>query len=268
ATQDTEEIIRTVKAIAPSFGAIQLEDISAPRCFTIERRLQEDLTIPVMHDDQHGTAIVVLAGLMNASKVAEKNLPDLRVVISGAGAAGIAIAELLIKQGIRDVTAVDRQGAIWKGRDGLNDEKKFFAGISNPERRKGTLAEVVKGADVLIGVSGPGIVTRDMVASMAPRSIVFAMANPVPEILPEEAKDAGVFIMATGRSDYPNQVNNALCYPGLFRGMLDRGIKQVTDEIKLRAAEAIASTIKEPNPECIVPSIFDPGLAKRVAESV
>ncbi|MDO8584154.1 MAG: NADP-dependent malic enzyme [bacterium] len=267
-TQDPEEIIATVKAIAPSFGAIQLEDISAPRCFTIERRLQEMLSIPVMHDDQHGTAIIVLAGLINAARVVKKNLTDLNIVISGAGAAGIAIAELLFKQGIRNIIPVDRQGAIWKGREGLNEEKQLFAGITNPERRKGSLEKIVKGADVFIGVSAPGILTRDMVRTMAKDAIVFALANPVPEIMPDEAKMGGARIVASGRSDFPNQINNALCYPGLFRGMLDKGIKKITDDIKQRAAEAIAFSVPEPTPDHIIPSMFDAGLVERVAGSV
>lgn len=268
ATQDTDEIIRTVKAIAPSFGAIQLEDISAPRCFEIERRLQEELAIPVMHDDQHGTAIVVLSGLINALKVVKKQMKDIRVVLNGAGAAGVAIAKLLTVVGVGEIISVDRQGAIYEGREGLNEEKTMLAQTTNRDRRAGSLADVASGADVLIGISAPGVFTQEIVASMAPQAIVFALANPVPEILPDEAKAAGVAVVATGRSDFPNQVNNALCYPGLFRGMLDKDVKKVTDEIKIRAANAIAAAIPEPTADTIIPSIFTPGLHELVAKSV
>lgn len=268
ATQDTEEIIRAVKAIAPSFGAIQLEDISAPRCFEIERRLQEDLAMPVMHDDQHGTAIVVLAGLMNALKVVGKEIGNVRVVMNGAGAAGVAIAKLLLAVGVQDLTSCDRQGAIWEGREGLNEEKKMLATITNKQKRQGSLADMAAGADVLIGVSAAGAFTQEIAASLAKGSIVFALANPLPEILPEVATAAGVTVLATGRSDFANQVNNALCYPGLFRGMLDGDVKQVTDEIKIRAATAIAGFVSVPTAERVIPSIFDPGLAEAVAQSV
>lgn len=268
ATQDTEEIIATVKAIAPSFGAIQLEDISGPRCFEIERRLQEVLNIPVMHDDQHGTAVVVLAGLMNALKVVHKKMSDLRVVLFGAGAAGIGVAKLLIHQGVKELIAVDRQGAIYEGREGLNEEKKLLASVCNREKRVGSLGDVAQGADVLIGVTGPGLFTKEIVSSLAPGSIVFAMANPIPEIFPDEAKVAGAVVVATGRSDFPNQVNNALCYPGLFRGMLDHDVKKVTDEIKVRTAKAIAAMIEQPTADRIIPNMFDAGLVERVAASV
>lgn len=267
-TQDADEIVRVVKAIAPSFGAIQLEDISAPRCFDIERRLQEALTIPVMHDDQHGTAIVVLAGLMNALKVVNKKMSDIRIVMSGAGAAGVAIAKLLHAVGVKALISCDRQGAIFDGREGLNEEKKILASFTNPEKKAGTLAEMARGADVLIGVSGPGVFTKEIAASMAKGSIVFALANPTPEIMPDDAKAAGVSVIATGRSDFPNQVNNALCYPGLFRGMLDHRVSQVTDAIKIRAAEAIAGFIAEPTADRIIPTMFEKGLHERVAESV
>lgn len=268
ATQDTEEIIRTVEAIAPTFGAIQLEDISAPRCFEIEQRLMKSLDMPVMHDDQHGTAVVVLAGLLNALKVVRKPIASIRVVISGAGAAGTAVAHLLIKAGVRDLVACDRKGAIWSGRDDLNDAKKELAKTTNKKRHQGELADVLKGADVVIGTSGPGILSQDMIRSMAPRAIVFALANPTPEIMPDLAKAAGAMVVATGRSDYPNQVNNALCYPGLFRGMLDRHIRKVTDATKIRAAKAIAGVIKKPTAERIIPNIFERGLHERVARSV
>jgi len=267
-TQDPDEIVKTVIAIAPTFGAIQLEDISAPRCFDIERRLSRDLDIPVMHDDQHGTAIVVLAGLLNALKVTVKNMTSIRVVISGAGAAGTAIAHLLHATGAKDVTCCDRNGAIWAGRKDLNVEKAELSTYTNPKHRKGSLADVMKGADVLVGTSGPGLVTADMVRSMAKKAIVFGLANPIPEIMPDIAKSAGAAVVATGRSDFPNQVNNALCYPGLFRGMLDRRVNKVTDAIKVRAALAIAGFIKKPTPERIIPTMFDKGLHQAVARSV
>ena len=268
ATQDVEQIIATVKAIAPSFGAIQLEDISSPRCFEIEQRLQAELTIPVMHDDQHGTAIVVLAGLINALKVVGKRMEEVRVVQSGAGAAGIAIAKLLMQAGVRHFIAVDRQGAIFAEREGLNEEKKMLAAFTNKDSLRGALADVARGADVLIGVSGPGTFTKEIAESLARGSIVFALANPVPEILPDVAREAGIMVLATGRSDFPNQINNALCYPGLFRGMLDQGVMHITDTIKIRAAEAIAGMIGEPTAERIIPTLFDVGLVEKVAGSV
>ncbi|HWQ99887.1 MAG TPA: NADP-dependent malic enzyme [Candidatus Methylomirabilis sp.] len=267
-TQDSDEIVRTVLAIAPTFGAIQLEDISAPRCFDIEERLSRELDIPVMHDDQHGTAIVVLAGLLNALKVIGKNITSIRIVISGAGAAGTAIAHLLHASGVKDVTCCDRNGAIWSGRKGLNAEKVELSTYTNPKHRKGTLADAMKGADVLVGTSGPGLVTGDMVRSMAKRAIVFGLANPIPEIMPDIARSAGAAVVATGRSDFPNQVNNALCYPGLFRGMLDRRVNKVTDAIKVRAARAIAGFVKKPTTERVIPSMFEMGLHEAVAKSV
>ncbi len=268
ATKDPKTIVETIVSIAPSFGAIQLEDISAPRCFLIERELQSRLQIPVMHDDQHGTAIVVLAGLTNALKVVGKNLMDSRIVMNGAGAAGIAIARLLVAAGAKDIVMCDRQGAIYEGRDGLNEEKMEIATLTNREKRSGTLATITTGADVLIGVSAAGAFTSEMIKSMNASPIVFALANPVPEILPDAAREAGVAVLATGRSDFPNQVNNALCYPGLFRGMFDQNVKRVTDEIKLRAAEAIASAVPVPTAEMIIPSLFDPNLHTIVAQSV
>ncbi|MCK9361023.1 NADP-dependent malic enzyme [Patescibacteria group bacterium] len=267
-TKDVDAIVETIVNVAPSFGAIQLEDISAPRCFEIERRLMERLDMPVMHDDQHGTAIVILAGLINALKVVKKELSDIRVVMNGAGAAGIAAARLLDAAGVQNVIMCDRQGAIYMGREGLNEEKIMAATFTNLDQVKGSLADVAKGADVLIGVSAAGAFTPAIVKSMAKDPIVFALANPVPEILPEVAKTAGVAVLATGRSDFANQVNNALCYPGLFRGMLDTGVKQVTVEIKLKAAEAIAAAVPEPTAEKIIPSIFDPGLHELVAKNV
>ncbi|MEN9557706.1 MAG: hypothetical protein RL141_75 [Candidatus Parcubacteria bacterium] len=267
-TQDPDEIVQAVIAIAPSFGAIQLEDISAPRCFDIEERLMKALDIPVMHDDQHGTAIVVLAGLFNALTVVKKPMASIRVVIAGAGAAGTAIALLLKSAGVKDIVCTDREGALYAGRPGLNTEKKKLAAVTNTKKRKGNLASMLMGADVLIGTSGPGIVTPEMVKGMAPRAIVFAMANPIPEIMPDLAKKAGAAVVATGRSDFPNQVNNALCYPGLFRGMLDKHIRSVTPQTKIRAARAIAAFVKKPTPSRIIPSLFDKGLHEAVARSV
>lgn len=267
-TKDPDEIVRVVKAIAPTFGAIQLEDISAPRCFEIEERLSKELSIPVMHDDQHGTAIVTLAGLMNALKIVKKDLAHARIVLSGAGAAGIAIAKLLIASGAKNLILCDSKGVIHSGRTDLNPIKKQIVKKTNPKKEKGAMEDVLKNADVFIGISKPGIVSKEMVRSMAKDAIIFALSNPVPEIMPNDAKAAGAKVVATGRSDFPNQVNNALCYPGLFRGMLDKGVNTVTDEIKIRAAKAIASFVKKPNPKKIIPSLFDKGLHEAVAKSV
>lgn len=267
-TKDPKEIIETIVRIAPSFGAIQLEDISSPRCFEIERGLMAQLDIPVMHDDQHGTAIVVLAGLINALKITERKVENVKVVMNGAGAAGLAIARLLVDYGINDVIMCDRTGAIYEGRDGLNEEKQEAAAFTNPKKRAGSLSEIAKGADVLIGVSAAGAFSSELIRNMNTDAIVFALANPVPEILPEEAKAAGAAIVASGRSDFANQVNNALCYPGLFRGMLDKNVKQVTTEIKIRAAQAIADSVTDLGPENIIPSIFQNGLHELVAKAV
>lgn len=267
-TKDPKEIIETVIRLSPSFGAIQLEDISAPRCFEIERELIRALSIPVMHDDQHGTAIVVLAGLLNALRVAGKKIEDISVRLNGAGAAGVAIADILIAVGVSDLILFDRNGAIYEGREALNPEKERLAKKTNLQKRTGSLAELIAGSDVLIGVSAPGAFTPDMIRSMNPRSIIFALANPLPEILPDEAKRAGALVVATGRSDFPNQVNNALCYPGLFRGMLDSGVKEVTEAIKIRAAKAIAESVESPSAEQCIPSIFAEGLHDIVAKSV
>lgn len=267
-TQNVEELITTISALEPSFGAIQLEDISAPRCFEIEARLQERLSIPVMHDDQHGTAIVILAGLLNALKVVGKRIEDVRVVLNGAGAAGVATAKLLRVAGVRYFVAADRTGVIYPGREGLTQEKQWLADMSTDAQPGHVLADAVKGADVLIGVSSAGAFSKELVQTMAPNAIIFAIANPIPEILPEVACEAGVAVMGTGRSDFPNQVNNALCYPGLFRGMLDHGVTQVTDEIKVRAAHAIANFIKHPTADNIIPTMFEEGLHEAVAKSV
>ena len=269
ATQDVEQIIQTVQALEPSFGAIQLEDISAPRCFEIERRLSESLSIPVMHDDLHGTAIVILAGIMNAMKVTgRRDVKKVKIVLNGAGAAGTAAARLLNAAGFVNVIACDREGAIWKGRPGMNAPKQDLATFTNPNALHGTLAEVAAGADVLVGISAAGAITPELVRLMSPRAIVFALANPTPEILPDLAKKAGAAVTATGRSDYANQLNNALVYPGLFRGMLDRRVKKVDEATKVRAAKALAGFIKKPTADRIVPSIFDKGLHQAIARSV
>ncbi len=267
-TQDPDEIVRTVIAIAPSFGGINLEDIAAPQCFEIEQRLIEALDIPVMHDDQHGTAIVVLAGLTNAAKVVKKSLKSLKVVISGAGAAGTAVAKLLLAAGVNDIILLDRAGAIFKGRAGLNPQKAELAELTNPCMEAGGLAESMRGADVFVGVSGKGLLHGDHVASMAPRGIVFALANPDPEILPDVAKKAGAMVVATGRSDFPNQINNALVFPGIFRGALDKGVKQITQATKLRAARALAELVAKPSTEKIIPDLLDPRVVKAVARAV
>lgn len=267
-TQDPDEIVRTIKAITPAFGGINLEDIAAPKCFEIEQRLVQSLDIPVMHDDQHGTAIVVLAGLINAAKVVKKSFTTLRVVISGAGAAGTAIAKLLHASGIADIVLLDRVGAIHHSRSDLHPHKQELAVLTNPRKVKGVLADALSGADVFIGVSGKNILGADHVRLMASRAIVFALANPVPEIMPEEAKRGGAMIIATGRSDYPNQINNALAYPGIFRGALDKGISKITEETKLRAARALAALIAKPTTAKIIPGLLDKRVVKAVARSV
>jgi malate dehydrogenase (oxaloacetate-decarboxylating) len=267
-TQDTEEIIKTISNIAPGFGAINLEDISAPRCFEIEERLKKALSIPVMHDDQHGTAIVVLAGLINAAKVVKKKLGSLKVVIVGAGAAGRAIALLLVKAGVLDVIVVDSTGIIYKGRKGMAPYKNELAKVTNPRHIKGALIDALEAADALIGVSGPGIISSVHVEAMAREAIVFALANPIPEIKPEDAKRSGARIVATGRSDYANQINNALAFPGIFRGALDRKVTAITDDMKLQAAKKIAALVKKPTAEEIVPSVMLPGLVKAVASVI
>lgn len=268
ATQDTEEIIAAIKAIAPSFGGINLEDFSAPRCFEIENRLKAELSIPVMHDDQHGTAIVVLAGLINASKVVGKKMEDLKVVIVGAGAAGCAIALLLVKAGIKSVSVSDSAGLIYEGRCGLVPYKKELAKVTNREHIKGEVLNAIKGADVLVGVSGPGTITKHHIEEMGDAPIVFALANPIPEIKPEDAKLAGAVVIATGRSDYANQVNNSLAFPGIFRGALDKGVTKITDDMKLAAAKKISSLVKKPTAVEIIPSVMTPGLVKAVASVI
>lgn len=267
-TQNTEEIIKTIINIAPGFGAINLEDISAPRCFEIEERLKEALDIPLMHDDQHGTAIVVLAGLINATKVVKKKFENLKVVVVGAGAAGRAITLLLVKAGVQNVVVCDSAGVIYRGRKGLVHYKNELAKITNPQNIKGILSDAVSGADVLIGVSGPGTISRVHVESMAKDAIVFALANPIPEIKPDDARAAGARVVATGRSDYANQVNNSLVFPGIFRGALDRNVTKITDDMKLSAAKKIAGLVKKPTAEEIVPKVTLSGLVKAVASVV
>ncbi len=269
ATKDTDRIVSTVAAISPVFGGINLEDISAPRCFDIERRLRETLDIPVFHDDQHGTAIVVLAGLVNALKVVGKEMATVKVVIAGAGAAGIAVGKILLNAGARHIIGCDRQGALFRGRRGLGPYKAEFAQLTNPDNFTGSVNEALAGADVFIGLAGPGVITPDAVKTMAPGAIVFGMANPTPEVTPEEIAEYAA-VVATGRSDYPNQINNVLAFPGVFRGALDVRASQITDEMELAAAHAIAAMVPEDGlgPEYIVPSVFDRGVAPAVAAAV
>lgn len=267
-TQDPEEIIKIVKAIAPGFGGINLEDISAPNCFYIENRLRAELSIPVMHDDQHGTAIVVLAGLINASKVVKKKMETLKVVIVGAGAAGRAIALLLLKAGVKDITVTDSKGALVPGRQALEGYKRELAEMTNPRRLEGDIMSVVVGADVIIGVSGPGTIAAAHIQVMSEKPIVFALANPIPEIMPEDARRAGAAVIATGRSDFPNQINNSLAFPGIFRGALDSAVTEITEDMKLDAAKKIASLIKKPTADAIIPPVMTPNLVKIVASAI
>ena len=265
-TQNPEEIIETIIRIAPAFGGINLEDIAAPKCFDIERRVVEALDIPVMHDDQHGTAIVVLAGLLNALTVVGKKLASARIVISGAGAAGTAVAHLLKKAGARNIIVLDSKGIIDSKR--REAHKKELARFTNPEHKHGGLREALKGADALIGVSGPGLVGANDIILMSPKAVVFAMANPIPEIMPDEAKLGGAVVVGTGRSDFPNQINNSLAFPGIFRGALDNRVRKITDGMKLKAAHAIAALIPRPTAEKIVPDMFDKRVAKAVAKVI
>ena len=267
-TQDTEEIIETIKRIAPTFGGINLEDISAPKCFEIEQRLKRELPIPVLHDDQHGTAIVTLAAMINAMRLTEREMKDIKVVINGTGAAGISIIKLLIECGVAQVVMVDSKGIIHEGRENLNAEKEHMATITNRQMLKGSLADAVKDADVFIGVSVPGVLTQDMVRSMATDPIIFAMANPIPEIMPDDAKAAGAYVVATGRSDFPNQINNVLAFPGLFRGVLNSQCRNFTRRMFIAAAEAIADQVKTPTPEHIIPDPFDPEVPNAVSHAV
>jgi malic enzyme len=269
-SKNVDDIVKTVALLAGSFGGVNLEDISAPRCFEIEKRLKECTDIPIFHDDQHGTAIVSLAALINALKIVKKDLKDCVVVMSGAGAAGVAIAKLLIKTGLKDIIVCDRKGIICEGDQTLSPDKAEVASYTNYGKKRGSLADALKGADIFIGVSAPGIVTEEMVASMAPDAIVLAMANPIPEIMPELAKKAGAAVVGTGRSDFPNQINNVLAFPGVFRGALDVRASDINDEMKIAAAHAIASLVSEEelNPDFIIPNAFDLRVGKAVAEAV
>lgn len=269
-TQDTDEIVAAVKAIAPSFGGINLEDISAPRCFEVERRLKEELDIPVFHDDQHGTAVVALCALINALKIVHKRIEDVKIVINGPGAAGTAICKLLHLYGAKNILMIDREGILYKGRPGMNFAKCELAEMTNLEGVRGKLPEAIVGADVFLGVSAPGALTKEMVKSMAKDPIIFAMANPTPEIMPDEAKAAGARIVATGRSDFPNQINNVVVFPGIFRGALDARVSAITDEMKIAAAEALAALISEEElcEDYVLPGAFDKRVAPAVAEAV
>ncbi|MDE6908309.1 MAG: NAD-dependent malic enzyme [Lachnospiraceae bacterium] len=269
-SKDVDEIVKTVELLAGSFGGVNLEDISAPRCFEIEKKLKACCDIPIFHDDQHGTAVITLAGIINALKLVGKKLEDVKIVTSGAGAAGIAIIRLLMSMGLKNVIMTDRKGAIYEGREGLNPIKEEMAKITNFKHEKGTLAEVVQGADVFIGVSAPGTLTQDMVRSMAKDPIIFACANPTPEIFPDEAKAAGAAVVSTGRSDFPNQVNNVLCFPGIFRGALDVRASDINDKMKVAAAYAIAGLVsdEELTADYILPAAFDSGGKDAVAEAV
>lgn len=269
-SKDVDDIVNTVALLEGSFGGINLEDISAPRCFEIEQKLKERCSIPIFHDDQHGTAIVTLAGLINALKLVGKKMEDIRIVTSGAGAAGIAIIKLLMGMGLKNVIMTDRKGAIYEGREGLNPVKEEIAAITNKEKISGSLAEVIKGADVFIGVSAPGTLTKEMVQTMAKDAIIFACANPTPEIFPDEAKAGGAAVISTGRSDFPNQVNNVLVFPGVFRGALDVRASEINLEMKIAAAQALADLITddELNAEYILPAAFDPRVKDAVANAV
>lgn len=268
-SKDVDEIVRTVSLLAGSFGGINLEDISAPRCFEIERRLKQCCDIPVFHDDQHGTAVVVLAAVRNALKLAGKNITNAKIVINGAGSAGIAIGKLLLKAGATELVLCDKLGAIYEGMESLNSEQEIMSHLTNPHKKRGELKDVIVGADVFIGVSAAGVLKPEMVRSMAEKSIVFPMANPTPEIMPEEAKKAGAFIVGSGRSDFPNQINNLLAFPGIFRGALDARAADITDDMLLAASDAIASIIDESelSPDCIIPSPFDKRVHSAVASA-
>ena len=269
-SKDVDEIVNTVALLAGSFGGINLEDISAPRCFEIERKLKQRCDIPIFHDDQHGTAVITLAGLLNALKVVGKKIEDIRVVTSGAGAAGTAIIRLLISMGLKNVIMCDRKGAIYEGREGLTDEKADIARLTNREKKQGSLAEVIVGADVFIGVSAPGALTKEMVQTMAKDAIIFACANPTPEIFPDEAKAGGAKVVATGRSDFPNQVNNVLAFPGIFRGALDVQASDINDQMKIAAAYALAELVSDEElcADYVLPAAFDPRVGPAVAKAV
>lgn len=267
-TQDPDEIVKTIIAIAPGWGGINLEDIKAPECFEIEKRLIEALDIPVMHDDQHGTAIVVLAGLLNAAKVVGKPFKKLRVVISGAGAAGVAVAKLLLAAGITDIIVLDRTGALYRGRAGLNASKQELATLTNPRQIAGGLPEALTGSDAYIGVSGPSLLSARDVKTMNERAIVFALSNPVPEIMPDQALEGGAMVVATGRSDFPNQINNALVFPGVFRGALDHRVSAITERMKLKAAKALAGLVARPTAKKIIPDVLDKRIVPAIAKVI
>ncbi len=269
-SKDVDDIVNTVRLLAGSFGGVNLEDISAPRCFEIERRLKECCDIPIFHDDQHGTAVVATAAMINACRLTKRNISDLKAVVSGAGASAIAVTRLLMHMGLKEVILCDRQGAIYQGRDNLNPEKELMAKITNREKRSGSLAEMMVGADVFFGLSGPGIVSKEMVESMAKNPMIFPMSNPTPEIFPEEALAAGAAVVGTGRSDFPNQINNVLAFPGIFRGALDVRASDINDEMKVAAAIAIAELIAddELRPDYIIPAAFDARVGEAVAKKV
>ncbi|QUH27245.1 NAD-dependent malic enzyme [Serpentinicella alkaliphila] len=269
-TKDVDEIVKTVKYLAPTFGGINLEDISAPRCFEIERRLKEELDIPVFHDDQHGTAIVVLAGLINSLKIVKKSFEEIKVVINGAGSAGIAIAKLLLEVGVKDIILLGREGIIYSGAPKINKYQEEISKVTNINNLKGTLADAMKESDVFIGVSAPNVVTKEMISTMRENSIIFALANPIPEIMPHLAKEAGAKVIATGRSDFPNQINNVLAFPGIFRGALDVRASNINEEMKIASAHAIANIIDEKDltPDYIIPEAFDKRVAPAVAKAV
>ncbi len=266
-SQDPEEIIKTVKLISPGFGGINLEDIKAPECFEIEKRLEKELDIPVFHDDQHGTAIVTLAALINALKVVKKD-KEVKIILNGAGAAGIATAKLLLAYGFKNLILLDSKGSIYQGRDGLNSYKEEIAKLTNKENEKGELKDIIKGKDVFLGISAAGALKKEWAKNMNKDSIIFAMANPTPEIMPNLAKEAGARVIATGRSDFPNQINNVLAFPGVFRGLLDSRAKKATTEMKITAAEGLASFVKKPTPNKIIPGPFEKGIADKIAKSI
>ena len=269
-SKEVDDIVNTVALLAGSFGGVNLEDISAPRCFEIERQLKERCDIPIFHDDQHGTAVITLAGLTNALKVVDKRIEDVRIVVNGAGAAAVSITKLLLSAGAKDITLCDRRGAIYKGREGLNWIKEEMAAVTNPAQQRGSLADVLAGADVFIGVSAPGMVTTEMVKTMKEKAIIFACANPTPEIFPEDAKSGGAAVVSTGRSDYPNQINNVLAFPGIFRGALDARASDINDDMKIAAAKALAALISEEelSADYIIPAAFDPRVKDAVASAV
>ncbi|MBU2068202.1 NAD-dependent malic enzyme [Patescibacteria group bacterium] len=267
-TQNPKEIIKAVKLIAPGFGGINLEDIKAPDCFEVEEKLEKELDIPVFHDDQHGTAIVTLAALINSLKIVNKKADQIKIIINGAGAAGIAVTKLLLAYGVKNIILIDSTGTIYPGREKLNSAKKEIAKVTNLKKENGKIEHVIKGADVFIGISVANVLKSEWVKIMAPKSIVFAMANPVPEIMPNQAKKAGAMIIATGRSDFPNQINNVLAFPGIFRGLLDNRAKKVTLKMKLEVAKTLASIVKNPTPDKIIPSVFDKQIVKRISQSI